>query len=360
MSSNFDESKHPRGQPDNPGQFKRKPAPEPPKATPRQRQSEAETPRLSHTDILEMGRQVGEAASTVGLGGRYDLIDAGTNDVFRSEEAQCVARVAPEYQSPEDVQSIVLASGSLANDSGAPLLPPLTHRVVELARGRAVSFWPLAEPEPKPDAGEVAAVLAAFHAVEGPPRYLTEWTPSVTADRRLAQLDVGIRRGLPQHLEASLRCLLEDATVELKARLDVGPNGPAVACHGDTHHLNFVRHDGALMLCDPDNICRGPRELDLANIVDDCRSGRLGLDHWGRVNARYPHAYDWYLLELLVRLQQVGGCMWLAQFWPEKRDELLHCLSAASDDSSRRTFGSGGPQRAACASGPDVDRSGWR
>ena len=47
MTTEFDGSKHPRGQPDNAGKFKRKPVPTPPKATLRRRQprrSEAEAP----------------------------------------------------------------------------------------------------------------------------------------------------------------------------------------------------------------------------------------------------------------------------------------------------------------------------
>ena len=45
MPIEFDEAKHPRGQLDNAGQFKGKPVPTPPKATPRRRQ-----PASMHTD----------------------------------------------------------------------------------------------------------------------------------------------------------------------------------------------------------------------------------------------------------------------------------------------------------------------
>ena len=43
MPIEFDEAKHPRGQPDNAGQFRRKSVPAPPKATPRRRQPEVPT-----------------------------------------------------------------------------------------------------------------------------------------------------------------------------------------------------------------------------------------------------------------------------------------------------------------------------
>ena len=51
--------------------------------------------------------------------------------------------------------------------------------------------------------------------------------------------------------------------------------------------------------------------------------------------------------------------MFLSQFWPEKRDELLHCLQTI-DDPWRGSFAASISVEDVHASGPDVDRSGWR
>ena len=81
MPIEFDETKHPRGQPDNAGKFKSKPVPTPPKATPRRRQpwgSEAEAPTddgaSDEPDPAQDGFDLSDEPETVALGFAWDEI----------------------------------------------------------------------------------------------------------------------------------------------------------------------------------------------------------------------------------------------------------------------------------------------
>ena len=78
-SGRFDESKHPRGQADNPGKFKSKPVPTPPTATPRRRRAEAAP-----------GVEPSDEAMALAMGFVWDEIEIEmarpTNDAERSDD----------------------------------------------------------------------------------------------------------------------------------------------------------------------------------------------------------------------------------------------------------------------------------
>ncbi len=274
-------------------------------------------------------QQVWRAVSNLGLGGgTYKLIRTGTNDVFVSDQDRIVVRVAPTYIDPEDIRSRLLDCRELAA-AGAPILLPLVDEVVLLAGGRYASFWPLAQSEIEFDGHDMAAVLNACHRLQ-PPDRLIEWTPDLFVDRRWATLKEGVEAGLPPDIANSLSGVFTDALDRLKeiCRQRYGPSASSFI-HGDAHYSNFVRYRDRLVLCDPDNICRGPREKDLANVWECCRRGYINPGYWEQFTASYLLDYDQELLEVLTRVQEVGGCMWMTQFWgsrPESRSAVAHCL----------------------------------
>ena len=279
--------------------------------------------------ISELAEAVRSAAVAAGLGdGDYQLIHSGTNDVFKNSRNRVVARVASSYIKTSETQSRLVSCRQLAA-AGVPILPPLVDEVVELDRGRHISFWPLAQADVELSGPELAVVLTACHR-SSPPPGLADWHPDLFVDRRWATLQIGIDGGLPDDMADTMRQIFPEALARLKQiyrRLSAGLADSFI--HGDTHHSNFVRYEGRLSLCDPDNICRGPREKDLANIWECCRRSYINPSIWTRVLADYSLEYNQELLEILTRVQEIGGCMWLSQYWgsrPETRPALVRCL----------------------------------
>ena len=271
--------------------------------------------------------QVQQAAASLGLaGGSYKLIRAGTNDVFVDEKSGVVARVAPDYISQDKVRANLLDCQELSV-AGAPILAPLTDEVVVLTDDRHVSFWPLAQIEIELNGREMAEVLTACHRLP-PPARLTDWTPDLFVDRRWATLKAGVESGLPSDMADSLSDMFTEALDTLKEICRQRYSSASSSfIWGDTHHSNFVRYQGCLVLCDPDNICRGPREKDLANVLESCRRGYINPRHWKQFTAAYPLDYNQELLEALRRVQETGGCMFMSQFWgsrPESQPAIAH------------------------------------
>lgn len=267
----------------------------------------------------------------------YELIRSGTNDVFADGEAGVVARVASDYISQPEIESQISNCRQLV-EAGAPIVPPLVDEVVVLESGRCVSFWPLGEIGPPPDGHEMAEVLAACHRLDAPPG-LSDWHPDLFVDRRWATLRLGVEAGLPAEVADSLTGLFSDALDRLKqvcAQCYDPKTGSFI--HGDTHHSNFIRYQGRLVLCDPDNICRGPREKDLANIWESCRRQYVDPQYWEQLKADYPLEYDQDLLDILTRVQEIGGCLWMTQFWgsrPESRPAITHSIETIDQPNAR-------------------------
>ena len=287
--------------------------------------------------LQELANQVQQATIDLGLGdGIYDLIRCGTNDVFANKESGVVARVAPEYIRRSEIDPGLLNCQKLAA-AGAPILSPLVSEAQALPGGRLVSFWPLAEVV-EPDGREMAKAVLACHQLP-PISGLTDWTPDLFVDRRWETLKVGIESGLPADTADLLAGLFTESLDRLKeiCRQYYGSaNGTFI--HGDTNHSNFVRYQGRLVLCDPDNICRGPREKDLANIWESCRRHYINPSYWKQFLDNYHLDYDQEMLDILTRVQEVGGCMFVSQFWgerPEAQSALVHSLKTIDQPTAR-------------------------
>ena len=91
-----------------------------------------------------------------------------------------------------------------------------------------------------------------------------------------------------------------------------------VMVHDDLHFGNVVRLDGRLLLCDTDDMCRGPREADLAKMVFHLR--RFRGDGGAMFLEAYPAPFDGRLVEVLRALREVSACVWLASLWQRRPD----------------------------------------
>ena len=286
----------------------------------------------------ELAFQVERVGLDLGLShGSYQLIRHGTNIVFANEKSEVVARVAPDYIEFNEVADKLADCQELVA-AGAPILVPLINEVVTLPAGNLVSFWPLAQAGPPPNGREMAQTLAACHRLAAPDR-LSDWSPDLYANRRLATLKIGIEAGLPTDIASNLTALFTKALAnlknvwgELESKTDVG------FIHGDTHHSNFVRYEGQVVMCDPDNICRGPKEKDLANIWECCRRQYINPSYWEQFTNNYPLDYNQNLIDVLARVQGISGCMWATQFWasrPEYRQGVRHALATIDQPNAK-------------------------
>lgn len=279
--------------------------------------------------ISDIPDQIRQAAAGLKLGdGVYGLIRRGTNDVFVDKQSGVVARVAPDYISQAEIEAKLLDCIELAA-AGAPVLGPLIDRAVVLSAGRHVSFWPQAEVGPEPDGREMAETMVACHRLS-PPARLSDWTPDLYVDRRWETLKMGINSGLPADIANHLSNIFTEALEKTKDMWnELCGSYKTSFIHGDTHHSNFVRYRGRLVLCDPDNICRGPREKDLANIWECSRRHYINPEYWGQFVSSYSLDYNQNLLDILTRVQEIGGCMWMVQFWgsrPDARPAIINSI----------------------------------
>ena len=128
----------------------------------------------------------------------------------------------------------------------------------------------------------------------------------------LASLVAGEREGLPAAVGDRLRNLYEQRFGEL-VLLWQELDPPTTLVHGDFNASNIVRLDGRLLMCDPDNLCLGPVEVDLAKIKASCQ--QLGPDCWDKLLADYPLDYNPKLLDKIVRVEEVQSVMWSTAFW---------------------------------------------
>ena len=265
----------------------------------------------SPTEIAELADQVQHLAGNLELGDNaYELIRVSSNIVFENPEDQIVARVASNHIRTWGIAARLAECRQLAR-LGAPFLPPLRDEVFRLPAGGRVTFWQLAEYDVDLDSHDLAVLAAGSHRVQTS-LPLNEWRPQMRRPGLLASLAAGGREGLPAAIGDRLRNLYDQRFGELVSLWqELDP--PTTLIHGDFNASNVVRLDGRLLMCDPDNLCRGPVEVDLAKIRASCQ--QLGSDCWDKLLADYPLDYNPELLDKIVRVEEVQSVMWSTAFW---------------------------------------------
>ncbi len=272
----------------------------------------------TNVDLVDQLRQL---SADLSLGGAdYELIQVSSNAVFESPKDRVVARVASDHVRTWGIAARLAECQQLA-EAGAPFLTPLRSEVFRLPGGGRATFWPLAAHDLDSDGHDLAALATATHQVE-PPMPLNEWRPQMRRPGQLASLAIGLREGLPPALGEHLRNTYDRRLRDLILYWQqLGPSTTLI--HGDFSPSNIVGLDGQLLMCDPDNLCRGPVEADLAKIKLDCQ--QLGQGGWDQFLASYKLDYDDELLDKIFRVNEIGALMWSTAFWqsrPDVRSEL--------------------------------------
>ena len=255
--------------------------------------------------------RVRQLSLDLGLGGGdYELIQASSNTVFENPKDRVVARVASDHVRTWGIAARLAECQQLA-EAGASFLTPLRPEVFQLPGGDRTTFWPLAVHDLELNGHDLAALATATHQVE-PPMPLNEWRPQMRRPGQLASLAAGLREGLPPAFGDQLRDIYDRRLRDLVLywqRLDP----PTTLIHGDFSPSNIVGLDGELLMCDPDNLCRGPVEADLAKVKLDCQA--LDPASWDQFLASYQLDYDAELLDKAFRVNEVGALMWSTALW---------------------------------------------
>lgn len=152
---------------------------------------------------------------------------------------------------------------------------------LERLDGRLVTIWPAGEPLTiaDVDAGstpweEGGRLLALLHSRPAPPGLPPAGGPS-RLPRAMADLEAA---GVPGPVAAPIRAAY--------ATLPPAREGGALT-HGDWHLGQIVRHDGAWLLIDPDDLGPGDPAWDLARPAAWYAAGLLGPYDWERFLTAY-------------------------------------------------------------------------
>jgi phosphotransferase family enzyme len=208
-----------------------------------------------------------------------------------------VARVssgAPTMD-PEDIVRELAVAGHAAR-AGAPVVPPsdLLDPGPHAHGGHVLGFWQYVEQQGEVDAAAAGEGLRAIH-----------------------EALAGYDGALPElhRMDDLLDELPPSADRDLLAELTARPLPPGQAVHGDANLFNTMSTESGVVWHDFETTCRGPREYDLAALVqrhrihgDDARSA-VALTAYGDydsdlLEAALPVYAAWITASWLVALNR--------------------------------------------------------
>ena len=204
-------------------------------------------------------------------------------------------------------------------------------------------------PPGRPDPVDLAAPLAALHAITEQPAFLPRWSPIDSARKRLSRAITLPTAELAFTRTWSVRQVgmnLDDLVTELYDRADSLERQlpttrwdlPSGVIHGDAHVGNLLGGK----LCDFDSLSIGPREWDLVPLTHS-------VTRFGDPQAPYEHftalyGYDlrtspaWPLLRDIRELQLVTSVLDKLVGRPEVADTLAHRLRTYLNENTSSTW----------------------
>ena len=284
------------------------------------------------THIKKIGALIAQVARAKGLSNAaYSLVRSGNHIVFKNPADKLVARVAPQYLSQGELDRALNLCCQLAAN-GAPILQPAYEQALGLADGTWVTFWPLGQPVEDLSETDYSRLIIACQAIK-PAADLPIWQPRFSLDYRHHQLDIGSQAGLPDKIRKKIESILAKA---IKAVDDAWQESRSsnLFCHGDVYPGNIIRFPQGLFLCDPDNICLGPAEVDLSCALIYYRNYKSNMGQWQSFLKNYDRDYDLDLCQSLAELRLAGAICGNASFWnrqPQRQTELIRCLDNFED-----------------------------
>lgn len=238
----------------------------------------------------------------------------GTGMVARVSTHTGAQRVDPGWWLTQEV-----TVGRLAQEAGAPVVPPAECAGPHHVEGLWVSLWTdlCDSGGVRATPAESAAALAQWHHILGDAGQ--ELPVMSFAHQLIAEpLAYAARRG---HLDQRTHAALTREHQEALAGVE-GLGTRQVLLHGDAHRGNLLRdRDGQWLWGDLEEACRGPVEWDLAVLgsTPDEETGRAALAAYAQISGRPVPTQE----ELVpwLRLRTLEGTAWLigcAVTFPER------------------------------------------
>ncbi len=241
----------------------------------------------------------------------HDIVARGVG----TDDAEALRRLAREVD---------IARHLAANHAPVVRLDPGVAAGPHIEDGFAFTLWQFvadgaADDDNAAHVAHAAAALRRLHqALAGFDGELSDFWAKPDRCRRL----LADERALPG-LGAADRAFLRAGFDRLRARV-AGPPADAVPIHGDAHLGNvFITHDGALWN-DLEDVCRGPREWDIACLPETDVSGFEPLDR--------------DLLAALRLMRSLCVCVWCLEQYelPHKRAAADYHLQYLKDSALAR------------------------
>lgn len=246
-----------------------------------------------------------------------------SNAVYLLPRSQVVVRLAPATPLRlRRAHAAIAMTRWLAAHPHPVALAPLDGEQPVVVDDAVATFWPCGAIEPAPSVEDLATLLRRLHALpEPPPLPIPTYQPLHRLNEAL-QLDSG--RSAPALFHNDRRWLTDrtDALQAEFAQLSF-PLGTGVV-HADAHLENLV-HDGeGWLLIDWDQVCLGPRELDLLLALPDHFHApeverRAFITAYGYDLTDWSH---WTVLRDIAELHSVASYIRLAPSKPAAAREL--------------------------------------
>lgn len=255
-----------------------------------------------------------EALTVLGMPGKpFHLLRLGENALYKVECADLLLRVARPITSRDRVRRSLVAARMLGAQ-GIPVAQPAALSNVEepliLSTGivSAWRFYPSA-PASHINFNDFGGLLRNLHD-HGPDvaSLLDDWDPIAPIRRRLlSAAEIGAPRPWTDELYHRLNTIEQDLEL-LDPILSVG------IIHGDAHTGNILSTEQGLVIIDLDDLCTGPREVDLIPTLVQLRRFSVTEDDW----ASFVEGYgmdDPSLLDSspLASLRELHMTVWLLQ-----------------------------------------------
>lgn len=254
------------------------------------------------------------------------LLRLHSNAIFALPSQGLVVRIATNPTAWSRVQASITATRWLAEHGFCCTVPVADYAQPATIQEHAVSVWRYEQtvPDSPPAMAELGGLLGDLHAQPLPPNGLPELRDPFTS----------VAEALEAHPEAMAdadRDWLTGRITELRQQWNelVFPH-PFGLVHGDAHPNNLMRRtSGVVILGDWDQVCRGPREWDLAQVhYTHRRFGRPDAGDLDRCAQSYGwDVRDWNGLETMIRAREVRGLSAFIRTAAAKqtsRNELTH------------------------------------
>ena len=244
----------------------------------------------------------------INLDGHWQLVHWSVNIVFKNNKAQAVARVNARDGYDKISQQLEL-SFKLAKLQ-APVITPLFDKPFYLASGQIVTFWKLLQTKkivPPQDFMQIIRSNSKIKKLDA----LKIWQPEIIVEKGKMLLQEGLKEGFCLNLEKQIINNLELWGDRVATILSNGSHLRKL-CHADLHAGNVLYQQNQPLLCDLDDICCGPLELELGEILTDYCKRFKKPQYWQQFLRLYQADFDKKLLEAINKLKSVENICWLS------------------------------------------------